>query len=424
MQEFLLLSFLLLVGLPAIVLGLYQGCLTCAATWWRLRSASTQIPQAERASDRVSSMPRLVVLIPAHNEESVIERSLDGVLALDYPKHLFDVVVIADNCSAHDRTARIARRLGCHVWERKNLKRRGKGYALEEAIEGILNEQIPLFADVFPPDAFVILDADTLPDSQLLQVFASGLERGHEWMQGLYTGYSDHPSWRSELLNSALYLFNGTWTAGIYAVGLSAPLRGNGMCFASSGLRRRPWSAHGLAEDLEFSWTLRLAGERVHFMSAAKVFGELVSRDVVAASSQRERWERGRALLRKQFAGELLRSRTLSLSKRVMYFLDLYALPFVPSSVLIGVSTLLAGAFVAAGLDSATFLLILFMISLSGTILYALSPIWLFGLSLRVYGLALHFPRYACWKLMLRLKGSTPSEWIRTRRESETRGAG
>src|SRR6516225_6399603 len=52
---------------------------------------------------------RFAVLIPAHNEENEISKALDSCNALDYPKEMFRVYVIADNCS--DSTAEIATRL-------------------------------------------------------------------------------------------------------------------------------------------------------------------------------------------------------------------------------------------------------------------------------------------------------------------------
>ena len=47
------------------------------------------------------------------------------------------------------------------------------------------------------------------------------------------------------------------------ALGSSAGFKGNGMCFSTRGLRRRPWRCYGLVEDMEYSWTLRVAGEKI-----------------------------------------------------------------------------------------------------------------------------------------------------------------
>ena len=72
---------------------------------------------------------KFAVVIPAHNEELVISSLIDNLMTLDYPKKLYDVFVIADNCN--DNTANMARSHGAIVYERTNLEQKGKGYALE-----------------------------------------------------------------------------------------------------------------------------------------------------------------------------------------------------------------------------------------------------------------------------------------------------
>ena len=48
---------------------------------------------------------RLAVLVPAHNEESGIEATLESLAACEYPADARRIVVIADNCT--DGTAEL-----------------------------------------------------------------------------------------------------------------------------------------------------------------------------------------------------------------------------------------------------------------------------------------------------------------------------
>jgi len=48
------------------------------------------------------SLPQVSVIVAAHNEESVIERRLHNLLALDYPADRFEIVVASD--ASTDRT--------------------------------------------------------------------------------------------------------------------------------------------------------------------------------------------------------------------------------------------------------------------------------------------------------------------------------
>src|SRR3954451_24665570 len=79
---------------------------------------------ATRANRPASTDSRLrfQVVIPAHDEEAGIAATVRSALALDYPRDLFDVVVIADNC--HDGTAELARQEGAIVIERTNESER------------------------------------------------------------------------------------------------------------------------------------------------------------------------------------------------------------------------------------------------------------------------------------------------------------
>ena len=77
---------------------------------------------------------RFDVVVPAHDEEAGIERTVRSLLALDWPAHRYRVLVVADNCS--DRTAERARAAGAEVLVRDDPTRRGKGYALQRAFSG------------------------------------------------------------------------------------------------------------------------------------------------------------------------------------------------------------------------------------------------------------------------------------------------
>ena len=53
---------------------------------------------------------RFLIVIPAHDEESVIATTVQSCSRVSYPASQFSVLVIADNCS--DQTARLAEEAG------------------------------------------------------------------------------------------------------------------------------------------------------------------------------------------------------------------------------------------------------------------------------------------------------------------------
>ncbi len=368
---------------------------TAFAAW---RAKGKVLPAAPRQTP-----PRFVLLVPAHNEAELIAATVGSLHSLDYPRDRYQVLVIADNCS--DQTAVLARQAGAEVWERSHDTLRGKGHALEWAIERLLRERQS--TDL---DAVIIIDADIGADPGLLWAFAAGRHAGYDFAQALYLGLNPDTSWRTQLMNYALALFNGTWLLAQEELGVSVALRGNGMCFSVAGLRRCPWSAFGLAEDLEFSWRLRLNGERAHFVRAAHINAQLVSQGGAAAASQRQRWEHGRKALRKLFTSELLRHRQLGLGQKAYYLFDLYMLPLSKLATWQLLATLGAVVFGLTGLVSIQLLMFFSMA------VYALTPFFVLGLPLR-YLLALRFlPAYVLWKLWL-YGQRAPRQWIRTGRE-------
>src|SRR6185369_6159074 len=62
------------------------------------------------------SLPRIAVIIPAHNEQELLGGLLTSLRLQDYPADLYEVHLIADNCN--DETADIGRRFGINVHER------------------------------------------------------------------------------------------------------------------------------------------------------------------------------------------------------------------------------------------------------------------------------------------------------------------
>src|SRR3954452_24739057 len=116
--------------------------------------------RTRRAPSNGSALPRLLFLVPAHNEELLIGSCVRSLLGLRYPPERIAVCVIADNCS--DATAQRARAAGGRCLERADLARPGKPRALAWALTQASLDQA---------DAVVIIDADTTVDPD----FASAL---------------------------------------------------------------------------------------------------------------------------------------------------------------------------------------------------------------------------------------------------------
>lgn len=357
---------------------------------------------------------RFLVLIPAHDEETGIATTVASCRAVDYPGALFSVLVIADNCT--DRTAAVAAEAGARVVERLDDVKKSKGYAIEYLIGMLIDS-----GEFDRLDAIVVIDADTTVAPDLLRRFDAGLRAGHDWVQCYYTVANPDQSWRTRLMTYAFSLFNGVLPMGQAALGSSAGLRGNGMCFSTRGLRRRPWACYGLVEDMEFSWTLRLDGETIAFEPDGRVYGAMVSSGGAAAASQRRRWEFGRGEVRRKYIGPLLRSRRLGLAEKL---LSLCEITIPTMGVLLSLYLVLAvadlWAIVAGPAVAPLARWALLASGLTMTLavgLYALSPFIALRLPLRYARTLAMVPVYVGWKALVRL-GGRPKAWVRTARET------
>ncbi len=232
-------------------------------------------------------LPRLHIVIPAHDEAALIADTVAAALTLDYPRNRFDVWVIANAC--RDDTAERAKMAGANVLE---LATPGKGQALDFALGHLLSLPEPW-------DAVVVLDADSTLSSNALQIIAQQLAAGSAAIQLRYAvrNMTDHPRTRTAALQLTSY--NGVRPAGRDALGWSAGLFGNGFALTRQTIQQVPYRCHSIIEDLEYHQRLQAASIRVRFADAAVVWAEMPQTRRQLAT-QRVRWERGRLQLMRQ----------------------------------------------------------------------------------------------------------------------------
>lgn len=362
---------------------------------------------------------RFLIVIPAHDEEAGISSTVASCLGSDYPGSLYSVMVIADNCT--DRTAAVAQAGGARVTVRYDSQKKSKGYAIEYLIDRLKES-----GEFDALDGLVVVDADTQIDADMLRRFDADVQAGRDWIQCYYTVANPDQSWRTRLMSYAFSLINGVMPLGQYNLGTSAGLRGNGMCFSTRGLRRRPWVAYGLVEDMEFSWMLRLEGERIAFQPSTRVYGAMLGSGGSAAANQRRRWEFGRGEIRLRYLPLVLRARRLGWWEKVLSFGEL-TLPTMTTLysiflILAGLSVLDLLAIPPGSTAIRWAILACDLLMAFSACLYALTPFVVMRLPWRYMGTLAFFPIFAVWKSLVAL-GGRPKSWVRTPREQRTSGS-
>ncbi|NLM09445.1 MAG: glycosyltransferase family 2 protein [Clostridiaceae bacterium] len=284
-----LFSFSYIVQLIVFILSVYY--LIIMISGW------IPFPGQNTNKNKVLRYHRFAVVIPAHNEERVIRSMVGSLNKQQYPKELFDIFVICDNCT--DNTEYEAGKAGTQVLVRYNDTEKGKGYALEWAFARIfaLKEQY---------DAICVFDADNVVSGTFLNEINKMLNDGHEVIQGYIDSKNPFDSWISLSYSIAFWLSNRIFQLTRYNLGLSCGLCGTGFCIRTSVLKELGWGATCLTEDLEFTMKLILNNKKVAFCKNAVVYDEKPL-TFIQSWKQRKRWMQGHTDCAKRYLPKLLK---------------------------------------------------------------------------------------------------------------------
>ena len=361
------------------------------------------LPPRRRPADVAGSKPaiaKLAIVVPAHDEALTIARCVRSLAACDPPGHgcAISIVVIADNCI--DTTAELAEAAGARVIVRIDAEHRGKGFALEDAFATLLAEDF---------DAFMVIDADTVVEPNLVLEVVAILDRGADGVQTRYGVLNPGISIRTRLMNVALMAFNVLRPRGRDRLGLSVGILGNGFALSRATLEAVPYNAHSIVEDLEYHLRLVRNGRRIAFADRTTVYADMPAGSSSAAT-QRARWEGGRLRMIADhsiaLAAEILRGNTklaepllelllLPLAYQVVLLLITLVIPFTPARI-----------YALAGLSVVS--------------IHVVAGILVGGGDLDDFASLLAAPLYLIWKLamsrMILKTARRDSSWLRTER--------
>ncbi len=258
--------YILAIGIPSffLIIELILGQLP----------KSSQIKQPEKRKP-------CAILIPAHNEESVIENTLEKIKAEVQVEDR--ILVVADNCS--DQTAEIVRNSSVDVIERQSSEKRGKGYALDYGIQYLLSHQAP--------ETIVILDADCEFETGSLDTLV-GHSQENDWIcQAKYLMCSpDEALIETRVSEFTWFIKNAIRPAGLLKLGLGCHLQGSGMAFPAHIFKEVSIASGNIVEDLELGLVLTQKGYVSKFIPSALVYS-FFPVSTQGTKTQRTRWEHG-----------------------------------------------------------------------------------------------------------------------------------
>lgn len=276
--------------------AIFQGALVAIALYYFVISVFGWVRRKEQSAENFPPVHKFAILVAAHNEERVISGIVRNLKQLKYPKEMYEVFVIADNCT--DNTAKIARENGAKVYERFDNIKKGKGYSLEWMFK-------KLFDMPEEYDAICILDADNLVSTNFLMEMNKQLSLGHKVVQGYLDSKNPHDTWISGNYSLSYWISNRLFQLPRHYLGLSCALGGTGFVMSTKVLKDIGWGATCLTEDLEFSLKLVLKGMRVAWAHDAIVYDEKPLK-LAQSWRQRKRWMQGHCDCAERFLKSLI----------------------------------------------------------------------------------------------------------------------
>lgn len=259
----------ILTGMPKIV-NFIVGC---------FGGRQKPLPKAQK-------IHKFAIIIPARNESAVIGTLLESIKAQTMTSDAYDVYVAVERTD--DPTCGIAVSFGAEVYVKQNFDKKGKGYVLEEVIDHIFKNR-----DDRGYEAFVIIDADNVLESDYFDKLNDALDAGYD----IAVGYRNSKNWNSGWIAANTGL---TFTRFSRFANFAKSRRGNtvfltGTCYyiKSEIVRAHGgWAWHSLTEDAELTAVAAINGYKTRYIEDAVFYDEQPT-DLKTSIAQRKRWVKG-----------------------------------------------------------------------------------------------------------------------------------
>lgn len=239
------------------------------------------LPRLRVSAPPPGARPRVAVLVPAHDEQLVIGKTLASIAGQIAPADR--IVVIADNCT--DGTAGIARQHGAEVTIRCDPVLRGKGYALDHGLK--------FLERTGAPEIVVLIDADCQLGRGCIDRLAHASLRSGRPAQAAYLMTTPKPARKTaSMVSFAWKVKDFVRPLGWHRLTLPCQLAGSGMAFPWEVIRAADLAGGHLAEDLKLGLDLAMMGKFAVFCPDAVVTSD-VAVGGSPSRSQRARWEHG-----------------------------------------------------------------------------------------------------------------------------------
>ncbi len=248
------------------------------------------------------ALPRVTIQLPIFNELYVVDRLIDNITLISYPKDKLQIQVLDDST---DETYFQAKKkveeyqaLGFDIQHLHRANRQGyKAGALKAGMEHVNGEFIAIF------------DADFLPEPDfLLKALPYFVEPKTAVVQSRWTHLNEDYSLLTKLQAFQLNVHFTVEQAGRCEAGHFLQFNGTAGIWRKTAIEDAGgWHSDTLTEDLDLSYRAQLKGWKIRFVEDITCPAELPA-DIYGYKSQQFRWMKGGAENSKKLLPTILRS--------------------------------------------------------------------------------------------------------------------
>lgn len=270
----------------------------------------------------IEDYPKVSILIPAHNEEIVIENTIKSMIRLDYPQEKLELLVINDHSSDQtgpiiDRYAKEYRFIRA-IHTKPPHAGKGKSGALNQGLKHATGEII------------VVYDADNTPEPEAIRNLALGLmvDEKAGAIVGKFRVVNANKNLLTRLINIETLTFQWLAQAGRWFWFKMATIPGTNFAIRKSILDKLGgWDEKALSEDTELSIRVYNLGYYIRFFPEA-ITWEQEPENIRVWWRQRTRWARGNQYVILKYLFRIHRLKHKKVVIDIFYFLFTYFLFF------------------------------------------------------------------------------------------------
>jgi cellulose synthase/poly-beta-1,6-N-acetylglucosamine synthase-like glycosyltransferase len=262
-------------------------------------------------------VPYVTVQLPVFNEMYVMERLLDNIALLDYPKDKLEIQVLDDSTdeTVHSTKTHIERlaKTGLDIKHITRENRVGfKAGALKEGLEIAKGEFIAIFdADFLPQPNWLKRTIPYFKDKDIgvVQTRWGHINRNYSLLTKIQAFALDaHFTLEQVGRNSKGHFINFNGTAGVWRK----------TCIIDAG----NWEGDTLTEDLDLSYRAQLKNWKFKYLEDVETPAELPI-VISAARSQQFRWNKGGAENFRKMLWRVIKSKNISAKTKIHGLLHL-----------------------------------------------------------------------------------------------------